>query len=368
MNNLIYANDTSIGQNPTSGTLSVQRRKEIYAVCHKYDVIIIEDDPYWYLQFPSAVGREASVRGKPHTPGPMHTLEKGQKSSGFDFLDSLVPSYLSVDADGRVIRLDTFSKTVAPGCRLGWITAQPAIIERLLRITESSTQQPSGFVQSMIAELIMGPQHKSEGGSGGRKNGEGWKVDGWVRWLEGLRGNYERRMNRMCDALEEGRFNLKQQSPTSKSYIEDDWAVVSKTEMYTFDWPRAGMFVWIEMKYETHPLWGKASGEKLARALWIFLTQKPHLVLASPGQIFSPTEEIKAERGWKYFRVCFAAVSEDEVEASSIRFAKGVARFWQIKSLDELEGIESLATRAQDQAEIMGEHSGVGDLRGLCAC
>ena len=77
------------------------------------------------------------------------------KKSGYKFLDSLVPSSINIDREGRVIRLDTFSKTVAPGCRLGWITAQPALIERLLRITETSTQQPSGFVQSIIADPLV---------------------------------------------------------------------------------------------------------------------------------------------------------------------------------------------------------------------
>lgn len=102
-------NFVRIGQNPTSGTLSVQRRKDIYAICCKYDVIIIEDDPYWYLQFPSAAEHEALSRNLPYKPNPMHTLEPMSKSSGFSFLDSLVPSYLSVDTEGRVIRLDTVS-------------------------------------------------------------------------------------------------------------------------------------------------------------------------------------------------------------------------------------------------------------------
>lgn len=120
-----------MGHNPTSGVLSVQRRKDIYAICQEYDIIIVEDDPYWYLQYPSAATHEAESRG---LSTPRLTLtHKPVKSSGYEFIDSLVPSYLSVDTDGRVIRLDTFSKTVAPGCRLGWITAQPAFIERLLR-------------------------------------------------------------------------------------------------------------------------------------------------------------------------------------------------------------------------------------------
>lgn len=322
-------------------------------------MMIIEDDPYWYLQFPSAVGKESMARGIPHTPRPMHTLSPGQKSSGFAFLDSLVPSYLSVDTQGRVIRLDTFSKTVAPGCRVGWVTAQPAIVERILRIAENSTQQPSGFVQAMLAELIMGPQSKNDGGQGGSKNGDGWKMDGWVRWLEGLRGAYERRMNRMCDALEEGKYSLKQGTPVKAD--ESEWAVVSKTQLYDFDWPRAGMFVWVKMNYESHPLFGKVENAKLATALWIFLTTKPHLVLASPGQIFSPTEEISEKDGWKFFRLCFAAVEETEVEASSIRFAKGVDRFWKIKDIKEMEDIESIAI-------MQGDNGGVTDLGAQFAC
>jgi DNA-binding transcriptional MocR family regulator len=331
----------SIGQNPTGGTLSVQRRKDIYALCSKYDVIIIEDDPYWHLQFPSAIASEAAARNMPYTPGPMHTLSLTEKSSGFPFLDSLVPSYLSVDTEGRVVRLDTFSKTVAPGCRLGWLTAQPAIIERILRITEASTQQPSGFVQSMVAELIIGPQSKNDGGRGGSKDGQGWKVDGWVRWLEGLRGMYERRMNRMCQILDNGRFCLKQQTPIKAD--DSDWAVVSKVQQYEFNWPRAGMFVWVEMHFQTHPLWGEVGGPKMARALWIHLTTKPYLVLVSPGQVFSSTQEIAETEGWKYFRLCFAAVSEEEVGDCASRFVQGIESFWKIKSKKVLDGIESLA-------------------------
>jgi DNA-binding transcriptional MocR family regulator len=120
-----------MGHNPTGILLSVKRRKEIYAVCSKYDVIIVEDDPYWYLQFPSADTEEAKSRNLP--PPERQPRELPEKSSGYPFLDSLIPSFLSMDTDGRVVRLDTFSKTVAPGCRLGWITAQPAFIERYLR-------------------------------------------------------------------------------------------------------------------------------------------------------------------------------------------------------------------------------------------
>ena len=308
-------------------------------------MIIVEDDPYWYLQFPSA----NPANGAPPPPASYNV----PKSSGFEFLDSLVPSYLSVDTEGRVVRLDTFSKTVAPGCRLGWITAQPDLCERLLRITETSTQQPSGFVQCMIAELIMGPQpHEGRGGG----EDVGWKVDGWVRWLEGLRGNYERRMQTMCSILHNNRNSV---NSGRRQSMTPDWSVVDKVEMYNFVWPLGGMFIWLQMHFETHPLWGKIAPETLSDALWAFLTTKKYLVLVSPGWIFAPTEEVKKEKGWKYFRVCFAAVDEPDVEDTSHRLVNGIQDFWKKKDPTDIEeladnpDVKELLSLARDEQQVV---------------
>ena len=115
-----------MGQNPTSGLLYLSGRKEIYSLCQKYDILIIEDDPYWYLQYPSANAMSLQAGGKPFstnypTNAQFHNYNAGKpkSTSGYPFLDSLVPSYLHFDVDGRAIRLDAFSKTIAPGCRLG---------------------------------------------------------------------------------------------------------------------------------------------------------------------------------------------------------------------------------------------------------
>lgn len=319
--------------------------------------MIIEDDPYWYLQFPSAAGLQAEARSEP-LPRPEHSAHSFKNSTGYPYLDSLVPSYLNFDTDGRVIRLDTFSKVVAPGCRLGWITAQPAIVERLLRITETSTQQPSGFVQAMVAELVMGPQPAAAQFSQKSRSEQlafaGWKTDGWVRWLEGLRGTYERRMNRMCEALEFGQFYVKQASSRVAS-PDAEWSIVTKTQMYSFDWPRGGMFVWIHMNFDTHPLARQVPGSKLAQVLWIFLTTKPFIVLVAPGTTFSPTKKIAEKKGWQYFRLCFAAVEEAEVEKSSKRFTEGVKAFWNIKrkeDLDEIDTQESIANARMMDGEV----------------
>ena len=351
----------TVGQNPTSGLLSVRRRKEIYSLCHKYDIIIIEDDPYWFLQYPSANELSAKARGKtvsesfPAGPYNYNTALGGQ-SSGFPFLDSLVPSYLSVDVDGRVVRLDTFSKSVAPGCRLGWITAQPEIVERILRITETSTQQPSGFVQSMIAELLMG----GDSGRGGSKDGSGWKVDGWVRWLEGLRGNYERRMQLMASTLEEGKYLIQDHKPKTNTFSPDDieYEVVHKTQMYEFVYPMAGMFLWLHARFETHPLFDAVDHARLFEALWILLTTEKYRVLLAPGTMFSPTPEIVKEKGWQYYRLCFAAVNDDVIEKYSENTVAAFRHFWTIddpKEIDKLLEDEEAEVRfgqlaVEDQA------------------
>ncbi|OTA24086.1 hypothetical protein BTJ68_11943 [Hortaea werneckii EXF-2000] len=252
----------TMGQNPTSGVLSLQRRREIYALCSQYDIIIVEDDPYWYLQFPTSTAVNTTTTSHPANQSfnPHISLlangeprPEGWTSSGYAFLDSLVPSFISIDTDGRVIRLDTFSKTVAPD--VDW---------------------PSGFVQSLIAELVLGPDHEGlndpptkhlKGGKGGLPAGQGWKADGWVRWLEGLRGNYERRMKLMCSTLDEGRDLIKSgrrnsltNAPTlageaNEADEDDEWAVIETTPLYSFDWPVGGMFIWLRIHFASHPLY-----------------------------------------------------------------------------------------------------------------
>ncbi|RMZ90139.1 hypothetical protein DV736_g2644, partial [Chaetothyriales sp. CBS 134916] len=351
---LLYT--VTMGQNPTSGLLSVQRRREIYSLCQKYDILILEDDPYWNLQYHSANELSMKHRGKPVSPNyfaPGYNYQTSSslrlgKSTGYAFLDSLVPSYLSFDTDGRVLRLDTFSKTIAPGCRLGWITAQPDLIDKILLITETSTQQPSGFVQSLVAELMMGPTS----GDAGSKYGTGWKADGWVRWLEGLRGNYERRMQIMASILEDGKFLV------SNFENDDDFEVVSKRQIYDFAFPMAGMFLWLRANFETHPLFKQCDGVKLSKALWILMTTNEYKILICPGYMFAPSEEISQERAWQYFRLCFAGVDEDMVRTSSESFVKAFAAFWAIENEKEIDKlIEAGDDAATDERiGLLGEH------------
>lgn len=160
------------GQNPTGATQSLQRRKDIYKVCQKHDIFILEDEPYYFLQMLPYTGPDS-----PAVPPPA-TIE--------EFLSGLVPSLLSMDVDGRVMRMDSFSKVVVPGSRVGWITASEQVVERYIRHAEVCSQGPGGISQILMYKLV----------------DETWGHEGYMRWLMHLRLEYTRRRDAILAACE----------------------------------------------------------------------------------------------------------------------------------------------------------------------
>ncbi|XP_078533798.1 kynurenine/alpha-aminoadipate aminotransferase, mitochondrial-like isoform X2 [Lissotriton helveticus] len=108
------------GGNPIGMTLSTERKKAIYQIAREYDFLIVEDDPYFYLQFT-----------KP-----------------------LAPSFLSMDVDGRVLRADSMSKVISPGLRIGFLTGPKPLIQKVILHVESSTMHVSAFTQVMTLQLL----------------------------------------------------------------------------------------------------------------------------------------------------------------------------------------------------------------------
>ncbi len=97
-------------QNPTGATMSLPRRRALIELANAYDLLVLEDTPY----------RELRYDGEP------------------------IATLRSLDTQGRVVHLGSFSKILAPGMRLGWAVADPEILERLglLKLaadTQSST-------------------------------------------------------------------------------------------------------------------------------------------------------------------------------------------------------------------------------------
>ncbi|HYF93607.1 MAG TPA: PLP-dependent aminotransferase family protein [Symbiobacteriaceae bacterium] len=83
--------------NPLGVTMSLERRRQLLHLAARHQVGIVEDDPYGELQF------------------------AGER----------IPSLKALDPGGYVIHISSFSKSVTPGLRLAWLSASPAVVERI---------------------------------------------------------------------------------------------------------------------------------------------------------------------------------------------------------------------------------------------
>ena len=107
-------------QNPAGITLPNSRREKIIRIAEKYNLLIIEDSPY----------REVRFEGEPQR------LMK------------------ELDTTGRVLTLCSFSKILAPGFRVGWMIAHPAIIDKIVLAKQTADICTSTFVQKVIARYM----------------------------------------------------------------------------------------------------------------------------------------------------------------------------------------------------------------------
>ncbi len=96
-------------QNPTGVTLSLPRRKRLIELVNKYDVIVLEDTPYRHIRFAGET----------------------------------LPTLKSMDTEGRVIHLGSFSKVLVPGLRIGWAVAAPALLDKMALLKVAADTQTS---------------------------------------------------------------------------------------------------------------------------------------------------------------------------------------------------------------------------------
>jgi 2-aminoadipate transaminase len=105
-------------QNPTGATLSLERRQRLLALAEEFDFLILEDDAYGELAFGDV-------------PVPLRAL----------------------DRSGRVIYAGSLSKVIAPGVRVGWITAAAPIITAV-NCFKKDLEHP--LTQAMVAQYLSG--------------------------------------------------------------------------------------------------------------------------------------------------------------------------------------------------------------------
>lgn len=113
--------------NPSGITMTMERRHQVLEVCRELDILVVEDNPYGLL----------SLDADP------------------------LPAIRSLDGE-QVIYLGSFSKTFAPGFRIGWVLAPHAVREKLVLAQESSTLCPPVFSQYAISAYLANHDWRSQ--------------------------------------------------------------------------------------------------------------------------------------------------------------------------------------------------------------
>lgn len=190
-------------QNPSGRTMPTQRRKEIMQVIQKYNVVLIEDAPYEDLKY----------------------------------TEKQYPSMKSMDTTGQVLYFGSFSKTVAPGFRVGYSIADEPILSKMIIGKQSCDLHVSIFSQMVIAEYLrrgLMPDH-----------------------LKQINMEYARKRDLMLKTLEE-----------------------TMPEGVVWTHPEGGLFLWLElpMHMSTNDLFMKALEKKVAYVAGdsFYATGEPH--------------------------------------------------------------------------------------------
>ena len=157
-------------QNPTGRTMTEERRKQLAELAEKYDVYVLEDNPYGEIRF------------------------AGQH----------VPAVKSFDKSGHVLYMSTFSKTLAPGFRLGWLVAGEDVVNKLTVLKQSADLHTDNLAQFAVAQFFADND-----------------VDAHVKEISALYGKRK-------DLMLEG---IKKYFPEGVKYTD----------------PEGGMFLWVEV-------------------------------------------------------------------------------------------------------------------------
>jgi DNA-binding transcriptional MocR family regulator len=226
---LIYTNPTF--QNPSGWTMPLKLRRQLLTLASRLRVPIIEDDTY----------RELFL----NTPPP--------------------PPLYAIDTQSVVIHLNTFSKALAPGLRVGWLSAAPPIVEQLALLKQRSDPHPPTLNQLIVADMI---------------------VDGtFDRHLAALRTEHRRRRDAMIGALERRGAEGKLQ-----------WTV-----------PDGGLYLWCRLSGRT-----KAS--------------QVHAHALAESLAFVPGEAFYIDQaGDRELRICYSSVAPHRAEDVAKRIMRAIA-------------------------------------------
>jgi 2-aminoadipate transaminase len=228
-------------QNPAGVTLSKDRRERLVTLAHQYGVPILEDDPYGELRFEGEHVEPLVV---------LSARQNGQQSGYFE---------------GDVIYMSTFSKTLAPGLRLGWVVAPVEVINKLVQAKQGADLHTSTFDQMIAYEVVS---------------------DGFLdEHVKEIRETYRQRRDAMLAAMD-------QRFPDGTTWTR----------------PQGGLFLWVRLPE------GVDCEELIKEAI----EQKVAFV---PGTAFYADG-----RGHDSLRLTFATCPADRIEEGINRLGKAIVR------------------------------------------
>ena len=209
-------------QNPSGVTLSTSRRVQLVELAKQYDFLLIEDDPYEGLTF-------------------SETKER--------------PMIANDEFFEHVIYLNSFSKIIAPGLRVGWMVAHKEIISKLSMMKQSTDCCSNPITQNLVASFCQ---------------------KGWLEpHVQQVRHTYYENKEVMMQSLQQ-------------YFGHESWA--------TWTNPKGGMFVWMSLPPELRDV------DVLAHA-------QHQGVVFVPGHVFSPSFKYH-----HHIRLCFGYCQKHEIQ------------------------------------------------------
>ncbi len=232
-------------QNPAGTTLSLGRRLELIALADRYGIPIVEDDPYGQLRYEGEHIKPLVVLDAEG----LHCETSGHYS-------------------GNVVYLSTFSKTLSPGLRLGWVVAPEEVLNRIVQAKQGTDLHTSTLDQMVAYEVARG---------------------GFIdRHVRRIREVYRRRRDVMLAALERA--------------FPDPALGVRWTH------PHGGLFLWVTVPASID------TGELLQESV-------REQVAFVPGAAFHPRGG-----GGNTMRLNFSNASEEMIEVGVARLARVIQR------------------------------------------
>jgi 2-aminoadipate transaminase len=215
--------------NPAGCTLSLEKRERLVALAAEHDFLIFEDDPYGELSF------------------------EGER----------LPTMLSLDSDDHVVFASSFSKTIAPGVRIGYLIGPAPLIAQITTLAVNTYISPNMLAESIVYEFCR---------SGAINDS-----------IEHVKGALRERRDALVGALDR--------------YIGDD---------ATFVAPEGGYFLWIELPEEVD-------------------TEQLLAAASERGVVFVKGSDFMLEGGRNALRLAYSGVTPDQIDEGVRRLGEALA-------------------------------------------